>query len=130
MNISRAAALSGLPAKTIRYYEEIGLAAPAGRAGNGYRDYGQDDVHRLCFLRRARGLGFTVAECRELLALYQDRTRASAEVKAIALGRIEDIERKIAELAALKAALSELAAKCHGDARPHCPILEGLAGDE
>ena len=128
MNISKAAGLSGLPAKTIRYYEEIGLVAPAGRAGNGYRDYDEADVHRLRFLSRARGLGFGVAECRELLALYQDRGRASAEVKAIARRRIADIERKIAELAGLKRALAELAEKCHGDERPECPILDELAG--
>lgn len=128
MNISEAAALSGLPAKTIRYYEEIGLAAPAGRSRNGYRDYAMRDVHALRFLQRARGLGFSVAECRELLTLYRDRNRASSEVKAIALGRIADIERKIAELEALKRTLGELAEKCHGDKRPDCPILDDLGG--
>ncbi len=128
MNISKAAELSGLPAKTIRYYEDIGLMQPAQRSGNGYRDYGVQDVHVLRFLQRARGLGFSVAECRELLALYQDRERASADVKAIALRRIDDIDRKMRELDGLKGALSELAEKCHGDARPECPILDGLAG--
>lgn len=128
MNIGRAAAASGLPAKTIRYYEAIGLVAPAGRARNGYRDYDARDVHTLRFLQRARALGFSVGECRELLALYRDRERASAEVKAVALGRIADIERKIAELEGLKRALGELAEKCHGDARPECPILDDLAG--
>lgn len=127
MNISEAAALSGLPAKTIRYYETIGLMAPAGRAQNGYRDYGTDDVHTLRFLQRARSLGFSVAACRELLALYRDRNRASAEVKSIALGRIADIERKIAELEAMRRALGDLVEKCHGDERPHCPILAGVA---
>ncbi len=129
MNISKAAELSGLPAKTIRYYEDIGLMQPAQRSGNGYRDYDVQDVHVLRFLQRARGLGFSVAECRELLALYQDRERASADVKAIALRRIDDIDRKMRELDGLKGALSELAEKCHGDARPECPILDGLAGN-
>ena len=128
MNIGEAAAQAGLPAKTIRYYESIGLVAPANRTENGYRDYEDRDVHTLRFVQRARGLGFTVQECRELLALYFDRTRASADVKAIALGRIADIERKIAELEALRAALAELAATCHGDERPDCPILDDLAG--
>ena len=129
VNISKAAELSGLPAKTIRYYEDIGLMQPAQRSGNGYRDYDVQDVHVLRFLQRARGLGFSVAECRELLALYQDRQRASADVKAIALRRIDDIDRKMRELDGLKGALSELAEKCHGDARPECPILDGLAGN-
>lgn len=128
MNIGKAAALAGLPTKTIRYYEDIGLIAVAGRAPNGYRDYDKQDVHILRFLRRARTLGFSVDECRELLALYRDRERASAEVKAIALGRIADIEHKIAELESLKRALNQLAEKCHGDERPDCPILDDLAG--
>ncbi len=128
MNIGEAAALSRLPAKTIRYYEEIGLVRPAIRAGNGYRDYGETDVHTLTFVQRARSLGFSIEDCRELLALYRDRRRASADVKAVALHRIAEVERKIAELESLRAALAELAERCHGDARPACPILDDVAG--
>ena len=128
MNIGEAAALSGLPAKTIRYYEEIGLVRPALRAANGYRDYGEGDVRTLIFVQRARSLGFSVRDCRELLALYRDRQRASADVKAVALRRIGDIDRKIAELETLRASLLELAERCHGDERPECPVLDDLAG--
>jgi MerR family transcriptional regulator, copper efflux regulator len=128
MNIGEAAALSGLPAKTIRYYEEIGLVRPALRAANGYRDYGEGDVRTLIFLHRARSLGFSVRECRGLLALYRDRHRASADVKAVALHRVGDIDRKIAELQAMRAALVDLAERCHGDDRPECPIIDDLAG--
>jgi MerR family copper efflux transcriptional regulator len=127
MNIGAAAEQSGLPPKTIRYYEEIGLIPAAGRTGGGYRDYDQTDVQILRFLHRARGLGFSVAECRELLSLYHDRDRASADVKAIALQRIADIERKILELDSMRATLKHLADRCHGDDRPDCPILEDLA---
>ncbi len=128
MNISEAAEQSGLPPKTIRYYEEIGLVEPARRQDNGYRDYGSRDVHMLRFLHRARDLGFTVADCRALLSLYTDRERRSADVKAIALNRIADIDRKIAELGEMRAVLTTLADKCHGDARPDCPILDEFAG--
>jgi len=128
MNIGQAAAEAGLPAKTIRYYEEIGLVAPAARTDAGYRDYDDHDIHFLRFVARARGLGFTVEECRELLALYRDRSRASAEVKALALKRVAEIDRKIAELDAMRATLSHLAEQCHGDHRPDCPILDDLAG--
>jgi MerR family copper efflux transcriptional regulator len=127
MNIGAAAAQSGLPPKTIRYYEEIGLIPAAGRTGGGYRDYDRSDVQILRFLHRARGLGFSVAECRELLSLYRDRDRASADVKAIALQRIADIERKILELEGMRATLKHLAERCHGDDRPDCPILDDLA---
>ena len=128
MNIGEAAALSGLPAKTIRYYEDIGLIVPAGRSRNGYRDYSPKDIHVLRFLQRARGLGFTIADCRGLLALYSDRNRASADVKAVALQRIASVEQKIAELRTIRAALAELAERCAGDHRPDCPIIEDLAG--
>jgi len=128
MHISEAAAETGLPAKTIRYYEDIGLLARPRRAENGYRDYAEKDVHRLRFVSRARGLGFTVQECRELLTLYTDQRRESADVKAIALHRIADIDRKVAELQGLRATLAHLAERCHGDARPDCPILDDLAG--
>ena len=123
-----AAALSRLPAKTIRYYEEAGLILPAGRDANGYRRYSDRDVHRLRFLQRARSLGFSLEDCRQLLSLYDDRGRASADVRAIAKGHLEEIERKIAELESLRGVLRHLVQQCHGDARPDCPILEDLAG--
>lgn len=126
MNIGEAANLSHLPAKTIRYYEDIKLVQPA-RAENGYRDYCQDDIHRLRFLQRARGLGFSINECRLLLSLYEDRNRASSDVKALALDRIAEIERKISELKSLRETLSALARHCYGDARPDCPIIDDLA---
>ena len=127
MNIGTAADRSGLPAKTIRYYEDIGLLKP-GRAGNGYRDYSTADVHRLRFLQRARSLGFTVEECRQLLSLYGDERRESADVKAIATAKLDDIDRKIRELTGLREMLQQLVASCHGDHRPECPIIDGLAG--
>lgn len=128
MNIGEAASKTGLPAKTIRFYEEIGLVAPAVRSENGYRVYGDRDVHVLRFLNRARSLGFRVEECRELLAMYRDKKRASADVKAMALARIENIDEKIAQLRSMKATLAHLAEACHGDDKPDCPILDDLAG--
>lgn len=128
MNIGSAAEQAGLPAKTIRYYEEIGLLRPE-RRGNGYRDYSAADVHRLRFLQRSRSLGFSVDECRQLLSLYSDKDRESAEVKAIAQTKLTEIETKIAELKGLHAMLSHLVAHCHGDERPDCPILDRLAGE-
>lgn len=127
MNVGEAAKRSGLPVKTIRYYEEVGLVVP-GRQENGYRAYGEADVHKLRFLQRARGLGFSIEDCRSLLSLYEDTSRASADVKAIARARLADIRRKIEELETLQATLSDLVDACHGDRRPHCPILEDLAG--
>lgn len=127
MNIGTAAERSGLPAKTIRYYEDIGLLSP-DRAENGYRDYSANDVHRLKFLQRSRSLGFSVEECRQLLSLYGDTARESAEVKALAETKLTQIDRKIAELRELRATLSQLVDACHGDRRPDCPILDGLAG--
>lgn len=129
MNISDAARLSDLPAKTIRYYEEIGLVSP-DRGGNGYRDYGENDVHRLRFLQRSRGLGFSIEECRMLLSLYDDKHRASADVKSLAQQKIAEIEEKIAQLNGLKTTLGNLVQCCHGDNRPDCPILDDLAGVE
>jgi len=129
MNISEAAEQSGLPAKTIRYYEEIGLVEPAQRQDNGYRDYDMRDVHLLRFVQRARNLGFSVADCRTLLSLYTDRARHSADVKALALKRIEEIDRKIIELGEMRTVLAELASKCHGDGRPDCPILDEFAAE-
>lgn len=127
MNIGTAASKSGLTAKTIRYYEDIGLVLPA-RSDNGYRDYSDEDVHCLNFIQRSRSLGFTIDECRALLSLYNDRDRSSSEVKKLALHKIDDIEHKIKELSAMKNMLSDLAGKCHGDDRPDCPILDNIAG--
>lgn len=129
MNIGDAAERSGLPAKTIRYYEDIRLLKPA-RGDNGYRDYSDEDVHRLRFLQRARSLGFSVEECRQLLSLYGDRERSSANVKAIAESKLVEIDRKIAELAGLRKTLQHLVHNCHGDERPECPIIDELAGDD
>ena len=128
MNIGTASEQASLPAKTIRYYEEIGLITPS-RAENGYRDYSEKDVHRLRFLQRSRSLGFTIDECRHLLSLYDDKHRASADVKAMALEKVSEIERKIAELQSLRDTLSTLAKHCHGDGRPDCPIIDDLAGE-
>jgi len=130
MNIGRAAALSGVSAKAIRYYESIGLIRPAIRAGNGYRDFDAQDVHVLRFVHRARSLGFSVAEVGDLIALYGDSTRASGDVRHIALQAIERIGAKIGELESMRAVLHDLVERCHGDDRPDCPILDDLAGDE
>lgn len=127
MNIGEAAERSGVSAKMIRYYEEIGLLAPAGRTGSGYRVYRPEDVHTLRFVRRARDLGFSVAEIAELLALWRNRERASADVKRLALEKISELEAKIAELGAMAGTLRHLAENCHGDGRPDCPIIEELA---
>ncbi|MEH6476716.1 MAG: Cu(I)-responsive transcriptional regulator [Sneathiella sp.] len=126
MNIGTASELSGLPVKTIRYYEDIKLVKPA-RAQNGYRTYSNEDVLYLNFLSRARKLGFSVEECRLLLSLYNDSERSSSEVKALALQKVDAIETKIAELTSMKNMLSKLAKSCHGDDRPDCPILEEIA---
>jgi MerR family copper efflux transcriptional regulator len=127
MNIGTASEKSGLPAKTIRYYEDIGLLRP-DRADNGYRDYSMSDVHRLRFLQRSRSLGFSVEECRQLLSLYGDKERESADVKAIAEIKLVEIDRKLAELTELRNTLRHLVHNCHGDARPDCPIIDGLSG--
>ncbi len=126
MNISQTATATGLPAKTIRYYEEIGLIAPA-RAQNGYRRFSPSDVHKLGFLARARELGFSIEECRALLALYEDQSRASADVKGIAEKHLQDIDAKMVKLAAMRATLADLVSRCSGDHRPDCPILADLA---
>ena len=127
MNVGAAARRSGLPAKTIRYYEDIGLISPA-RAGNGYRDYSSDDVHRLAFLRRARGLGFSIEDCRQLMALYRDKSRASHDVRELAKNHVAAIEEKVRELQSMRATLQTLIHACHGDERPDCPILDDMAG--
>lgn len=126
MNIGQAAEQSGLPPKTIRYYEDIGLLKPA-RRDNGFRDYGDRDIHELRFVGRARGLGFSVAECRHLLALYRDTDRASAEVRETASAHLRVIHAKIEELRSMERTLSRLIERCAGDRRPDCPILDGLA---
>lgn len=127
MNIGQAASVSGVSAKMIRYYESTGLIAPADRSESGYRDYAESDVHALRFVRRARDLGFTVGQIGDLLALWRDRNRASADVKRLALAHVEALERKAAELQAMSRTLTELASRCHGDGRPDCPIVESLA---
>jgi Cu(I)-responsive transcriptional regulator len=127
VNVGEAASRTGLPVKTLHYYESIGLVTPSRRE-NGYRDYDAATVRKLAFVQRARGLGFSVEECRSLLSLYEDRDRASKDVKAIAQAKLADVERKLAELRTLHGALSHLVRACHGDERPECPILDDLAG--
>ncbi|MDP9807679.1 Cu(I)-responsive transcriptional regulator [Rhizobium tibeticum] len=126
MNIGQASQRSGLAPKTIRYYEDIGLIRPE-RSGNGYRDYAETDVHKLRFLQRSRGLGFSVEECRQLLALYEDKSRASADVKELTQAKLTEIDRKIQELTGLRRTLEHLIHACHGNDRPDCPILEELS---
>ncbi|MDI3515750.1 MAG: MerR family transcriptional regulator, copper efflux regulator [Rhodocyclaceae bacterium] len=126
MNIGKAAAASGVSAKMIRYYESIDLLAAARRTDAGYRAYTDEDVHVLRFIRRARDLGFSLADIGDLLALWRDQGRASADVKRIALTHVAALERKIGELQGMADTLRTLAAHCHGDARPDCPILTDL----
>lgn len=126
MNIGQAARHSGLSAKMIRYYESIGLLRPAGLSDSGYRRYGEQDLHVLAFIKRSRDLGFSLEEVGKLLALWQDRERASADVKALALAHVDELNRKIAELSALRDTLSDLVQHCQGDHRPDCPILRDL----
>lgn len=127
MNIGQAAKRTGLSAKMIRYYESIGLLKPASRSDSGYRLYQQDDLHALAFIKRSRDLGFSLEEVAKLLTLWQDRQRASADVKALANEHIADLNRRIDELVSLRDTLSELVAHCQGDDRPDCPILKDLA---
>jgi MerR family copper efflux transcriptional regulator len=128
MNIGEAAAETGVTAKSIRYYESINLIPAAERTEAGYRQYGDRDVQILHFIKRSRGLGFSVAEVAELLSLYQDRSRASGEVKRIVEARLSEIDQKISELQSIRATLRTLADRCHGDERPDCPILDDFAG--
>jgi Cu(I)-responsive transcriptional regulator len=125
MNIGQAAAATGLPAKTIRYYEEIGLVTPH-RGDNGYRVFRDTDVHKLSFLARARALGFGIESCRDLLALWEDRTRTSASVRQIAQQHLAEIDARIAALSGMRDTLSDLITSCAGDHRPDCPILRDL----
>ena len=127
MNIGEAARRSGVAAKTIRYYESIGLISPASRSASGYRVYGDGDVRTLLFIQRARGLGFSVEDVGNLLALWKNKQRASQEVKALAARHVDRIDEKLAELTGMRATLVDLMARCQGDSRPDCPILADLA---
>ena len=129
MNIGEASTLSGVSAKMIRYYESIGLIEPPARTASQYRVYADEDVHTLRFVRRARDLGFSLEETRELIALWRDRSRASADVKKLAMAHIRDLEAKVAELNAMADTLRHLATHCHGDHRPDCPILADFAAE-
>ena len=126
-NIGEAAARSGVSAKMIRHYETLSLLPKVGRTTSGYRQYGLKEVHTLRFVRRARALGFSMVEIAALLKLWQNRRRASADVKRIALSHVADLDRRMSEMAAMKRTLESLAACCHGDDRPDCPILDELA---
>jgi Cu(I)-responsive transcriptional regulator len=125
MNIKDAGTRVGLPPKTIRYYEDIGLVTP-DRAANGYRDFSDAHLHKLTFLARARSLGCSIDECRDLLALWEEQDRASGDVRAIAKEHLAAIEAKIAGLQDMRATLADLVQSCAGDARPDCPIIEKL----
>lgn len=126
MNIGEVSERSGMPAKTIRYYEDIGLIKPQ-RAENGYRSFRPSDLHKLSFLGRARALGFSIEDCRTLMALYEDEGRESAQVKAVAEEHLNAIDEKIAQLQSMRSTLAHLVHCCAGDNRPDCPILEDLA---
>lgn len=130
LNIGQAADASGVSAKMIRHYEEVGLIPRAGRTAAGYRTYHDADVHRLRFVRRARDLGFSMKEVEALLGLWNNRRRASAEVKRLATRHIEDLDRKIDAMQSMRRTLAQLARHCHGDHRPDCPILDDLAGSK
>ena len=125
MIVGQAAKRSGLPAKTLRYYEEIGLVEPE-RLDNGYRDYNDDDLSRLKFLGRARSLGFSIDDCRALLSLCDDEERSSRDVRDIASAHLDRIEQKISELETMRKVLRKLVSDCHGDEQPACPILDEL----
>ncbi len=127
MNIGQAATESGISQRMVRHYEKIGLIPTPPRRDSGYRDYSHADVHRLRFVANARDLGFPIEEIRSLLELWQDRRRSSADVKALATARAEELGRKAKALEAMRSTLLELAARCHGDNRPECPIIERLA---
>jgi MerR family copper efflux transcriptional regulator len=127
MNIGEAAKASGINAKLIRHYESIGIIPKASRSDSGYRVYGETEVNILSFVRRARGLGFSMKEIKKLVSLWRNRSRASRDVKALALEHAKDMELKIEELQSMVKTLRHLARNCHGDDRPECPIIEGLA---
>ncbi|MCU6500275.1 Cu(I)-responsive transcriptional regulator [Rugamonas sp. A1-17] len=127
MNIGQAAAASGVSAKMIRYYESISLIPPGRRSDAGYRIYGENDLHALRFVKRGRSLGFSLDQIRDLLSLWQNKERASADVKTIAMGHVAELNQRIAELTEMRDTLQTLASCCHGDHRPDCPILQSLA---
>lgn len=129
MNIGATARSVGLPVKTVRYYADIGLVTPRARTDTGYRQYTDTELNKLVFVRRARAFGFSIDETRELLSLYEDRNRSSADVKKIASHRLEEIQQKMAELQALHDELAHLVHACRGDDRPDCPILSGFAAE-
>jgi MerR family copper efflux transcriptional regulator len=126
MTIGQAAARSGVPPKTIRFYEGKGLIAPAERLDNRYRSYDENDIRTLRFIQRARSLGFSLKDVAELLSLYRDRRRASKDVKRVALSHVATLDRKIAELTQIRNTIADLARRCHGDHRPECPIIAEL----
>lgn len=130
MKIGVVSTASGVSQRMIRHYEKIGLMPPAARRDSGYRDYDERDLHTLKFIGRARDAGFPIEEIRQLLALWNDRGRSSADVKALALARAAELRRKAKELDAMRRTLEDLAARCHGDDRPDCPILGGLEGED
>lgn len=127
MNIGQAAVASGVNAKLIRHYESIGVIPKPTRTGAGYRTYTDNDVHILTFVRRARDLGFSMKEIKKLVSLWRNKSRASSEVKSLALQHVKALDEKILQLEAMSKTLKQLARNCHGDGRPDCPILEGLA---
>jgi len=129
VNIGQAAGTTGVSQRMIRHYEKIGLIAPPARRDSGYRDYAEADLHRLRFIANARDLGFPIEEIRSLLELWDDRARSSAEVKALALARADELHRKSVALEGMRTVLLDLADHCAGDARPDCPIISRLAND-
>ena len=129
MNIGKAANLSGLTVKTVRYYSDIGIIKPEVDPNTGYRDFSESDLAKLQFIAKARKFDFSLGECRELLALYENTERSSKEVKALTLEKIAEIDNKLSELQMLKDQLSKLASACHGDDRPNCPILDALSNN-
>ena len=129
VNIGQASKASGVSAKMIRHYEEVGLIPAASRTESGYRQYSEAEVHSLRFIRHARDLGFSIAQIGELVGLWQNRRRSSSRVKTLALAHVAELERKVANLQAMKETLEHLAHCCHGDDRPECPILDRLADD-
>jgi MerR family copper efflux transcriptional regulator len=129
MNIGEASKASGVSAKMIRHYEQVGLFPEPGRTEAGYRQYGPNEVHTLRFIRQARDLGFSIQQIGELVGLWKDRKRPSRQVKALAQAHIQELEQKAAELLAMKATLEHLVHCCHGDDRPECPILESLSSE-